>query len=142
MINRKGFVPVAFLSLLTAALFFPNIFLGKTFFLRDITYIFHPWKAFASEVLQSGRMPLWNPYAYCGMPFLANWQSAVFYPFSLFFYFFHFPAALKLFHFTHIFLAGLFAYLFGRKQGLSAPSAAAIMLVFAFNGYIVTRSDS
>lgn len=141
MLNRKSLFPVLLLAAGVLILFFPNLFGGKTLFLRDITYIFHPWKSFAAESLQRGALPLWNPYVFCGMPFIANWQSAVFYPFSVFFYFFGFETALKLFHCAHFFAAGLFAYLFAKSRGFSGPAAAALAFVFAFNGYTVTRME-
>lgn len=141
MITRRDLHIVSAFGLACIAFFSVNIFGGESFFLRDIAYLFHPWKALVSELLQKGSAPLWNPYVFCGMPLSANWQTAVFYPFSLLFYFFDFAAALKAFHPLHIFAAGFFAYIFGRKAGLSRYASAVMMLIFAFNGYIVTRME-
>ena len=47
---------------------------------------FYPWRKFASETIRTGYLPLWNPYQFCGTPFVANSQSAVFYPGNLLFY--------------------------------------------------------
>ena len=33
-----------------------------------------------ADALEEGVWPLWEPYAYCGRPLLANPQAAVFYP--------------------------------------------------------------
>jgi hypothetical protein len=44
-----------------------------------LTYVY-PEKSFTLESLRAGRIPLWDPYLSCGIPHLANWQSAVFYP--------------------------------------------------------------
>lgn len=41
---------------------------------------FYPWRLFTARTIRSGFLPLWNPYAFCGAPFVANNQSAVFYP--------------------------------------------------------------
>ena len=38
------------------------------------------WRQYASRSLRSDVIPLWNPYSACGMPFLANDQSAVLNP--------------------------------------------------------------
>lgn len=141
MIKRKDHIILAGFLLICVLFFSRNIFTGHSFFLRDITYLFHPWKALTAEMLQKGEMPLWNSYVFCGMPLLANWQSAVFYPFSLLFYFFDFAAGLKVFHLIQLFLAGTFAYLFAKKQGFNPASCAVIMLVFALNGYMVTRLE-
>lgn len=51
--------------------------------LVDQIYQFYPWRVFAKQELLQGRLPLWNPYVYSGTPFIANDQSAVFYPLNL-----------------------------------------------------------
>ncbi len=141
MITRRDGIFLLFFGFCAVIFFSPVLFTGHSFFLRDITFLFHPWKTFSSEMIARGEMPLWDPYAYCGMPFLANWQSAVLYPFSLFFYVFPFAPAMKLYHVTHFFLAGSFAWLFARKLGLPRHAAAAVMLIAALNGYMVTRLE-
>lgn len=138
--GKERFVLIL-LAALTVIFFFPVLFLGKTFYFRDLTFIFHPWRALCSQAVQCGEMPLWDPYAFCGMPLLANWQSAVFYPFDIFFYTFRFPAALKLFHYTQLFTAGYFAYLFGRKEFGGYAPALAVMILFTFNGFVITKLE-
>src|SRR3954454_9886557 len=54
--------------------------------LMDPTLQFQPWLEFNRATIREGKLPLWNPYAGCGVPHLANGQSAVFDPFSLFAY--------------------------------------------------------
>ena len=39
---------------------------------------FYPWRHFAGETVRNGLIPLWNPYQFCGTPFVANNQSAGF----------------------------------------------------------------
>jgi hypothetical protein len=141
MYAKRPYLPLVLLSAAIVLFFSPVLFTSRTYFLRDITYIFHPWKALTAEALQKGEMPLWNHYAYCGMPLLANWQSAVLYPFSQLFYLFPFPWALKTYHLFHVFLAGLFAYLFARGWRLSRWAAAGLMITFALNGYFITRLE-
>lgn len=48
--------------------------------LGDLTRQFYPYHAFAAAELHSGRVPLWNPYIFAGHPFLADIQTAFFYP--------------------------------------------------------------
>src|SRR5580658_3617939 len=40
-------------------------------------------RQFAVAEVRAGRLPLWNPHEYCGQPFLAASQTAVFSPFRL-----------------------------------------------------------
>ncbi|MGA2091376.1 MAG: hypothetical protein ABSH12_07975, partial [Endomicrobiales bacterium] len=138
---KREYAPLIMLAGAVLVLLSPTLFTGSTYFLRDLTYIFHPWKTVAAELLQKGEMPLWNPYVYCGMPFLANWQTAVFYPLSLPFYFFSFVTALKLFQTAHLLVAGIFAYLWSRSIGLHRWSSAGVMAVWVFNGYLITRLE-
>src|SRR5439155_26766529 len=42
-----------------------------------------PWLMFNRDELGAGRVPLWNPWNGAGCPHFANYQSAVFSPFSL-----------------------------------------------------------
>lgn len=117
------------------------IFHQKIFFIRDLTYIFHPWKSTVIESLLNGKMPLWNPYSYCGMPLMANFQTAVFYPFSLFFYIFGFISGLKLFIIIHTFLAALFLFLYLRSKKISAIASVTGGVLFAFGGYLITKIE-
>src|SRR4028118_2353358 len=41
---------------------------------------YYPWRFFAAQQLSQGLIPLWNPHQFSGTPFVANGQSAVFYP--------------------------------------------------------------
>lgn len=48
---------------------------------NDILAYVYPERTFNLASFQSGVLPLWNPLIACGLPHLANWQSACFYPF-------------------------------------------------------------
>lgn len=100
--------------------------------------------------LGAGQVPLWNPYTLGGHPFLADTQSAVFYP----------PRlvtvallnlggqvsaprvynALQIEMVTHAFLASLLMYAFVRRLTLSArysPVAGLVSAVtFTYGGYL------
>ena len=122
--HKRDLQLLLFFFLIVLAFFSPVLCAGKTFFLRDLTYIFHPWRALTAEMVQKGQMPLWDPYAYCGMPLLANLQTAVFYPFTQLFYLFGFVTGLRIYHIAHVFLAGFFAYLGKNRQRLVKTDAA------------------
>src|SRR5262249_8238443 len=80
---------------------------GQLPYWGDLTYIHHPWRAYAAQLLRAGRLPLWNPYLYFGMPQAASMQDGLFYPGTTPFFIFGFPAGLALFHAVHYALAGL-----------------------------------
>lgn len=137
-----------------------TLFYNKTFYIRDLTFLFQPWKTAAYESLLNGKIPLWDPYSYCGTPFAANFQSAVFYPFSILFYIFGFIFGLKFFVVIHIFLAGFFLFLYlrsdvsvrsapyprlggasGRSKQIKTTAAFTGSMLFAFGGYLITKIE-
>jgi len=88
---------------------------------------FYPWRLFASETLRSGYLPLWNPHQFCGTPFVANSQSAVFYPLNLLFCLLPVSQAFGVSVLLHLFLTGVFAYLFLRSSALGLGRAASLV---------------
>ena len=82
--------------------------------LDDLVLENYPWKKFILESLQAGDLPLWNPYQFAGLPFLASGQHSALYPFSIIYYLVPLPRAYGVFTVSQFFLAGLFAYVFLR----------------------------
>ncbi|MFA6004592.1 MAG: hypothetical protein WC881_11050, partial [Elusimicrobiota bacterium] len=124
----------ALLSIAVACLFAPIWLRGLTPFWGDMTYIHHPWQATLAQSLQSGRLPLWDPYLYFGMPGLAKMQNAVFYPGQLPCFIFGFATAAAVFQGLHFWLAGWLTFLWLRSLRLSAGPALAGGLVFGLGG--------
>ena len=126
-------------------LFFAPHLLGLTAFPdSDFTRHFLPFTLFQQSAILELRLPLWDPHTFSGHPFLADAQSAVFYPVSnallLLTSFDRSPAGrlywLQAEAALHIFLACLFTYLLVRR--LTANKIAAFMAgaVFGFSGYL------
>ena len=88
---------------------------------------FYPWRLFAAQTLHSGYLPLWNPHQFCGTPFVANSQSAVFYPLNLLFCLLPVTQAFGVSVLLHLFLTGVFSYLFLRSSALGLGRAAALV---------------
>ncbi len=88
---------------------------------------FYPWRLFAAQTLHSGYLPLWNPHQFCGTPFVANSQSAVFYPLNLLFCLLPVTQAFGVSVLLHLLLTGLFAYLFLRSPALGMGRAASLV---------------
>jgi hypothetical protein len=63
-----------------AILFIPMLFGGQALFWGTPYLQFVPWRTAAVEILNSGQLPLWNPWVGMGAPLLANYQSALLYP--------------------------------------------------------------
>jgi hypothetical protein len=88
---------------------------------------FYPWRLFAAQTLHRGYLPLWNPYQFCGTPFVANSQSAVFYPLNLLFVLLPVPTAFGVSAGLHLMLTGLLMYGFLRSPALGLGRAAATL---------------
>ncbi|MCE9594497.1 MAG: hypothetical protein K8S98_09910 [Planctomycetes bacterium] len=78
--GRKVLLP---LDLLAA----PNVYLGDApptepqfQTVSDLVFTLAPTADFARDEARAGRMPLWNPYSYCGSPLLAAGHPALFSP--------------------------------------------------------------
>lgn len=100
----------------------------------DFTDQFYAFRVYEARAFAEGRIPLWSENFNSGHPFLADIQSAVFYPialvntlvnvwlfssFSLF--------ALELEALLHFYLAGAFTYVFARRV-LSRPLRVSAMI--------------
>lgn len=136
---------VLFLAFLCGLFFWqvitPDLTDRRFFPSGDFSDQFYAFSLFAARELRSGRLPLWNPYAFSGHPFLADVQSAVFYPprlltilLSARFTF----QALELEAVSHFFLASLFTYLFARRLLGKGHGALVCALTFTYGGYLTS----
>ena len=98
---------------------------------------FYPKISLINKLLKSGKVPLWNPFILGGTPLLATFQSAIFYPLNLIFTFFNIGSAMTYSILLHLFLGGLFMFLFLRSLKLNRFSSFFGSLVFIFNNYII-----
>ncbi len=100
----------------------------------------YAWKRFIAANLRQGDIPLWNPNTFAGTPFLATGQHSAYYPFSFIFLILPIAKAYGWYTVIQLWLAGVFAYLFGRVLGLRRPSAAIAGLVFQGSGFLIVSS--
>lgn len=105
--------------------------------LSDLVLENYPWKKFVLESLHAGEIPLWNPYQFAGVPFLAAGQSSALYPFSIIYYLLPLPRAYGVFTVVQFFLAGLFTYIFLRALGVRRLSALFGGLIYEFSLFMV-----
>jgi hypothetical protein len=94
---------------------------------------FYPWRSFAAETLRAGTIPLWNPYQFCGTPFVANSQSAALYPGNLLYWLLPPARAAGWSVALHLLLAAVFMALFLRRLGAGRAACALGGLAFAFS---------
>ncbi len=114
----------------------------------DLRYFHYPNAAFIADALAEGRLPLWDPFTYCGRPFFADIQMQAFYPpllataalsnligqGSLFF-------LLELDLIAHVFTAGAFAFLLLRELGLRPPAAVLGAIILELGGFFASQTQ-
>jgi hypothetical protein len=93
--------------------------------LADVAQVFHPWTLYAAREVRAGRFPFWNPYAYAGVPFFSNPQTALLSPLTVLTWVLPSTLALTLPSLVKLVAAGLAMYWFLRVLAL-APAAAFI----------------
>lgn len=88
--------------------------------LSDTVHQGYPFLAFTAEAIQSGHLPHWNPYIFCGVPFYSSFSAPVFYPLrGLLLLVFGPEASVRFLFPLHMLLAGVFAWLFLGALGTS-----------------------
>ncbi len=87
----------------------------KDVVLADLVFELEHERRYAVDSIRAGRIPLWNPYNYCGTPFLAANHTSVFYPLRVVDYLVPGPIAIAWVELLKSLLAGLGAYLFLRR---------------------------
>ncbi len=122
--------------------FFREIILGKNQIWEDLIEFLYPLRNFAAVSLREGRIPFWCPYIFGGMPFLAEPQTAIFYPLNLIFALFvrngHLPyRILELQVVLHFFIAGALMYIVLRAKKLSNWASFSGAVVFTFSAFLV-----
>ena len=133
------FTPARFAALLGLILFaaFAEVVLGTaSFVFRDFGHFGYPLAAYHREAFWRGEIPLWNPLSQCGLPFLAQWNTLVLYPGSLFFLLLPLPWALSVFCLLHQFWAGLGMYCLAWSWTRHRLAAGVGGLAFALSGLL------
>jgi len=112
----------------------------------DFTDQFWMFRVYEARAFAQGRLPLWSENFNSGHPFLADVQSAIFYPVSLVWTltvvamrgenFTLFDLELEaVFHFV---LAGVFTFFFAKRLFGSRVAALVSAITFTFSGYLLS----
>src|SRR5580704_9366963 len=114
---------------------FPGVLLGRdTFIFRDFGLFGYPLAYYQRECFWRGELPLWNPLNFCGLPFLAQWNTLTLYPPALFYLVFPLSWSLGVFNLENLFMAGLGMYFLARSWTGNQLAASVAGFLFAFNG--------
>jgi hypothetical protein len=132
------FTPLRFGILLALLVFasFPQVILGlQTFAARDFGFFSYPLAHFQRGCFWHGELPFWNPYNFCGVPFLAQWNTMPLYPPALIYLLLPLTWSLSFFCLLHLWFAGLGMFFLARCWTGNNFAAAFAGTVFSFNGF-------
>jgi hypothetical protein len=97
-------------------------------------------KFLLAHYLQNGIAPLWNPYSFMGMPFLADIQVGTFYfPDIAIFSIFSPVEAHNISLILHLLFAALGFFLFFKKIGISEKAAATSSIILITTGSFLSK---
>ncbi len=133
---------LGFLALLALiwVFFHRHIFFdGRTFVLIDASRLFFPLWDWGAKVWATGRIPLWNPDAGFGTPYLSNPENVCWYPPLRILYFLLTPVeafnACVVLH--HLFAMAGF-YFFSRNRKVSKPASFLGAVLFGYSLHVVS----
>lgn len=104
----------------------------------------YAFREFAATMLHNvGHIPLWNPYLMGGVPYVAGMAGDIFYPPSLLMRgIFPVDVAMSLAFALHLFLAGIFAYIFMRAWRMSFYAALIGGLAYMLSGFVASLAGA
>jgi O-antigen/teichoic acid export membrane protein len=95
------------------------------------------WKQFIVQSIQNREIPLWNPYLFAGVPFLAAGQHSALYPLSVLFYILPLTRAYGVFTVLQLWLAGVFMYVFARVLRMGRFPALIAGITYQLSAFFV-----
>ena len=123
-------------------IFFRLMITGAAFIGDDFIEQYFPGKTLSAVSLSKGFIPFWNPFAFSGMPFFADLQVAIFYPFNYVLSFFvsgeHLsPLALQLSIILHYLMCSVFCFYIGKHFKLTNTASVIFALMFTYSSYMI-----
>src|SRR5262249_58637157 len=89
------------------------------------------------EMIRDGRLPLWNPYIFSGMPLLASIQPGALHPSTWLFAVLSPQAAMNWMVITTYHIALIGTYLYARRIGCNRVGSMIAGIAFGFGGYMI-----
>jgi hypothetical protein len=133
--------PYGLLLLLVVVFLWPMFLEGKLPFMRDMFFEFLPQHLFAKKIFWSGHLPFWNPHSGSGKPFIADPQTATFYPLHAVFYVFSAPVALRIYCGAHLWLAGATIFALARHWRMQVIPALVAAVTCMFSSWSIANLE-
>jgi hypothetical protein len=146
--DSSRLAPYAVLAAGVLVFFRRVLFSGRYIIPFDLPGYHLPLAHYAAGSLGAGRLPLWDPYSYCGVPFYANLQAQLFYPPAWVVFalanFVGLDSLLRLLEWeiaAHVFLGGLGTYWLVRRLGADRAAALFAGIVYELGGYFAAQAQ-
>lgn len=107
----------------------------------DVPSFIFPMQTYATDIIKSGNLPLWNPLILMGTPLLANFQSAPFSVTNLLYLITDKLTAWSLQIVLQHFFSAIFVYILLRYWKVSKLGSILGGVIFAFSGFNVIWSE-
>ena len=137
---RCDALPIAALAACALILHRDGLFGGPAFYELDTRLFYFPLAQWVGEHLHGGVFPLWLPEIFTGYPIFADGELGLAYlPQVLLLWALPTPIAMVWLRVLHVFLAGVFTYLFLKTLRLDSLPALGGALVFAFGSFLTAQ---
>ncbi len=129
-------------AVLLVAAYWPFLSGQSVFFFKDTTDFFEPLCGFIGKGLAAGRLPLWNPYNYCGMSQAAICSPSIFFPPNWLFAGLSFSQALAIIMILSQLVCAVGMFLLVDSVGWGTLSGAIAASGMALSGYMFSLSTN
>lgn len=140
--TRTAYLAVAACALLPFAHLLPSLatrYIGHH--LTDMKLTYRHWIRFTMRAVWSGEIPLWNPYIFCGQPYMPSTHGTLWYPPNwLYLFALPQPLSINLCVLTQAVLMGIFTVYYARVRGISNTGALLAGAVTSMGSTITCRS--
>jgi Bacterial membrane protein YfhO len=131
---------IAAIAICALVLHRDGLFGGPAFYELDTRLFYYPLAQWVGQQLEAGVFPLWLPGVFTGYPIFADGELGLAYlPQVLLLYLLPTPLAMVWMRVLHVFLAGLFTYLYLKTLRLDPLPALGGALVFAFGSFLTAQ---
>ncbi len=136
---QRRWVAPAILSLLPLLVFLRVALQRGVFYAWDVQAYFYPYHVLPAAMLKRGEWPLWNPFAFSGLPLFGDGQTALLYPPNWLFFVLPGGVALSYSILLQFSIAGAGMYLLLRSLGLCRLPAFLGSAIYMCCGCLAAR---
>jgi len=112
---------------------------GTMIFGTDMSTQGFQTRKIAVDAVKSGAgLPLWNPFSYCGIPYIGALPGPIFFPTTVLYFIMPLERAIGWSYLLMMLAGGLFAYFWIRELGLHRAAASVCAVAYGFTGWVAS----